>query len=517
MQWPQFRARTLDRRARARRAASGSLDGLLDGWRFTRDPALTARVLEAWRSVPEPSPVERRVAGAVLPDSGPDLPERQLRALLAEGALGEPVEPVDPWVTRLDHLAFLGDELERLEREAWRTPRGADAADARVEGLWLRWATGHPWSDRDAWERLLRRPVRAAFRQVLASVGTSSDAVRRAVADADEALFYKLIGGGDGMSGLVDIGTRVVEQGGGLGPIPALAAVTAAQTPLVASCVSRRGHWPATLATLLPAAAGPQERAVALAERAQASSFEDWLDAHVALRLTANLDGPRHDFLDRDWAVVVQNRARARARLRAVLANRSPLEWIDAVVGHIGLAAHTRSAASRWAWAWAWDAVAHGREIDAMGAVTPPCTDTPGVTPLDEDQQELVRTWVLLVVLRGRGERLRTWVRTGGTGANDGVFSRLLGELPAEVTDADGGSRRRYTRVRGWLTRALPAVLRDWDALIAEVARLRPGRSLKRDFHAAVDPSWHPAVRRPRAGFPSFRREALAWLEARHA
>ena len=422
-----------------------------------------------------------------------------------------PKDLVPPAVVRLNGL---GQEATDRERGAWdRVRYRQDAqADAKVAEMWTRWAQGQPFADQARWQKLLGKPVRQSFRQALSNRPLPPHVVTRALADLEEALFYQLIGSAEGPSGFAELAVTLLETGPG-GPVRSLFRVLSdRERAIVATCVSRRGHWPDTISHALPELAGSNERSLHLRQHVGPEEAEGWLDLHVVMRLVRTWEeaGELDPAGDRDRSILVQNRGRARGRLRAVAARRTPLNLLPPVLELEHLADRTRAAARRWAWSWAWEALATGFAFDLGQSVLRPCAvDNAGPEPLEAEELEMVRVWAMLAALRGRWGTLVRWCRTG-EGDPDGTWGRLLGEIPTDLRDPDGG----LSRVRSALATDVSGLMESLSDPLKEISGLTEGRSLKQRFWEVVDPVWHDGIRRPRSGFPTMRRNAEAWVRA---
>lgn len=426
-------------------------------------------------------------------------------AVVREAARGtavaaRPDEPAADVVPR--RLAAVGARLHEA-REAWADEHYPSApGDAGVAALWAGWGGGELWRDQQGWLSLLLEPVTRAFRLALASRPPPPQIVARAVGDLRDALYYKLVSGG-----LAEIATYALETGPG-GPVgPVFDVLSERGRALVARCVTRRGHWPHTVARVLPAAGGA-ERALLLQQQTERPPA-DWIELHTALRLVAAWGESPGD-VDRDWSIVTQNQGRARGRLRAVALLEPPERLAEAVVALESGVARTRAAARRWAWSWAWEEVARGFSFSIDEPVIRPCRTEAGDAPLDGESLLGLEGWALLVILRGRGDTLARWARDGA-GDRDGTWGRLLLELPEELRDADGG----YTRVRAALDRHWPALERTLRPVLADIGALEPGRTLKARFWEVAGAAWHDSITKPRGGFPTLARHASAWVSER--
>ncbi|MEQ1564882.1 MAG: hypothetical protein ABMA64_04535 [Myxococcota bacterium] len=402
-------------------------------------------------------------------------------------------------------LAALGPRVADELRGAWsRATYRPDPADDQVRAMWTRWGERAPFGDQLRWQRLLEGPVVGAFRQALAARPLPPDVVARAIGDLRDALFYQLIGGREAQStGFSELASHVLETAPG-GPVaPLVAALSPAARSTVASCMSKRGHWPRTVELALPDLAGARERSLRLQGEGDP---EGWIDLHTVLRLLAWWGDDPSD-PERDWTIVLQNHGRSRGRLRAVAAREPPARLAAQLAPLPSLAERTRAAARRWAWAWAWESLARGFAFDLDQPVIRPCRAEPGLDPLDPDDLAMVEGWLLLVILRGRGETARRWSRDG-SGDSDGTWGRLLLEVPAGLRDPDGG----LSRVRAALAERWEQMVRDLGPTLTAIAAAPTGRDAKRAFWEVAGPVWHPAVGRPKAGFPTFARSAAEWI-----
>lgn len=399
-------------------------------------------------------------------------------------------------------LSRIGARL-RESREAWAEERfEARDSDDAVARLWREWGEGNPWPGQEAWTKLLLRPVTRSFRLALASRPPPPHVVERAIGDLRDALYYQLVGGG-----FAEVAAYVLETAPG-GPVaPVYEALSPTRRALVARCVSRRGHWPRTVSAVLPAA-GAGERALRLLDYDGAEP-EDWIELHVLLRLLdAWAEEPGDD--DRDWSIVAQNQGRARGRLRAVVMLEPAAHLAGAVADLPRLTQRTRAAARRWAWAWAWEEVARGFAFHIEQTVIRPCRADEGDVPLDEAAMECLESWLLLVILRGRGSTVRRWC-VDGAGDTDGTWGRLLKLLPAELRDVDGG----YVRVRVALSDRWSELCGALGPLLEQIAGLPTSRTLKVRFWEIAGRVWHETIPKPRGGFPKSVQHAAAWLADR--
>lgn len=537
MEWSRYLERHEARRVAAREALAAG-PAALPGWRFGEDPSCLAAVSAALGTVtvsPSPALLAASLAPAeALPPPPPskqdiDEPLHRLRLIRAlESKLPPGLEVADTPEARalwtLANLAFIGEQVEDRERAAWaREPFPASPKeDAEVAALWARLFQGGAalWADQRRWESLCLEPAMAAFRQVLSTRELPPGVAKQALTELRDGFWFQMLGGKGGVPGWAELAARVLETVGG---VPALTLALADEDwSLAARCTVSRGTWPATISALLPDVPGGPARALVLWRRlAEAPDrVEAVLDAHVVLRLLETWRSPEGMDPVRSWGVVVQNRGRARGRLRA-LAMARPSALRPLLLSLDALRARTLQAVRRYAWDWAWESMARGFAWDFGNAVTPPCeAPDEGLVPLEPDLLPAARTWVLLVLLKGRREHLARWVLTGGTGDKDGTWGRLLSEeLPEELRDpaervGAGRVTATYHRLRAWLADGLDEVIAAWRPLLAEVAALRPGRSLARATEAVLRPAWDARVPFPKAGFPTFQAHAAEVVAA---
>lgn len=408
-------------------------------------------------------------------------------------------------------LDSLGERLE-ADRAAWRAAVWRpDAADGLAREAWRGWLDGDPWALRPEWEDRFLPAVKRSFRAVCRSRNLPDGVQGRVIADLQDAFFPQLLMGAP--AGWTDVAARVLETGGG-GPVESLArALPAAGWRTLLTCASRRRRWGRTLVAGEPDVVERVTRVRRLAERGPElpELLEAWLDLHVTLRL---LDAWRTSGAVVDaWTLAQQNRGRARSRLRAAVAARP-----EALMGLLALdclAGRTEAALRRYAWAWAWQELARDFPFSRERPVTPPCVATPLELPaLDAQQRSALRTWVLLVILKGRAGHLGRWVGSGSTGDRDSTWARLLkDDLPADLRDPGGGRVAAYHRLRAELAERLDPLLEGLRPTVATVAALSPGRTLRAEVTETLREGWSPAVAFPASGFPTFVRHAAAWLE----
>lgn len=483
----------------APRALVQTAEGLPDGarpslgpWTFDADPALRGAVLERLTAHP-PQPGSARLSGF----------EGPLRA--ARIAWG------------IAALQRLGHRLHDRERSAW--VRVAHRADPHRDGAalagWKGFASGDPWSLRRPWEDAFLPTVARTFDAVLAARKVPRRVRGRAAQDLREDLFYRMIGGVDVLAGWREVAARTLETAG-VGPVDgAMRSLDPAAFARVARCPGARRSADLAAEALMPqvptVGRGLAFEAILVS---QPGALEQALDLEVALRLCDRWSrADSHFFTDKAmWRLAVQNRGRARGRLRAVLAEQPADTLVQALSTLDALHARTVAALRRYAWAWAWNELARNIPLDPTGGVTPPCRFVPDEAALDD---AAIQSWLTLVVLRGRVDHLRRWLR-GGVG-RDSVWGRLLAEaLPGSLTDGpQRGRQRRYGRLKATLGADLEERLERLGPVLGRVAACERGRRSKIDVLDALRPGWSDAVRLPSRGFPSLVAAARAFLEAR--
>lgn len=493
----------LARRELARRCALAAAEALRDG---DPQPAIDATGLP-------PGALERLVAHP------PEVPPPGLAAVLGPPEVLPPLHGVRAgprwreWAwdharptvastpeTRIawgiDALAFLRSEIERRQRAPWAIPDPAPSpADPTVAEAWRAWPTA-PWSVRDAWERAwlpwLLRSVRAVLhaRRV-------PPAARDAICDdLREAFFFVQLGASDRSAGWRELAVRTLETDGVAGPVDALARrLDTSDWARLGLGASTRERWRRTLAVAFPEV-GPPARgsAAAMACTADPGQAERLLDLHVSLRAIASWCDPARTRPNRTWDLVTHNRGRARSRLRAVLSERSDLAELVAALPAVH--ARTAQAVLRYGRDLTWSQLSRGFTFDADTRLDPPCTEqVPEVAPA-------LRTWVLLVVLKGRLGHLERWLGSGTTGDRDSTWGRLL------ARDLPPGLREH-------LRPALAPVLSDVvEALRPTIVRLSlvPDDSPASSVESALREGWHPDVPRPQVRYGSYVAQARAFL-----
>jgi hypothetical protein len=522
-------------------------------WRFAPDPALGRLVLtRLLAAVPRPAPAQLWTllapaeALAALPQG--DVEERIHRRRLVELGTGQsaflpsadaaeasPEDAATRVAWGIDELGFLGAEVERRERAAWRNARFTvePERDAQVTALWAEWFSGAPWSIRRTWDALFLPVVRGVFRAVLVARRVPKAVRSRSLADLEDAFFFALVGGAEAIPGWVELATRVLEGSAALdvgaapgGPVDALAGVLGEPAwSQVGRCAVARGHWPGTAELLFSDLPGGSARARALERKGAADPrfLESALDLHVVLRLVETWSRSPATQLVSSWAVITQNRGRARSRLRA-LAGVDRVRLLDRLLGVSAIHGRTVRALRQYSWVWAWQGFAHDFSFDAGRGLSVPCEAPPaGAEPLGPSDPPRIRTWILLAILKGRLGHLERWTRTGGTGDRDSTWARLLtDELPDSLRDPanEGARASTYHRLRNDLADSLGEHLLALRPVLAAIAALEPARNLRAQFTERVHASWDAAVPFPKSGFPTFvehARAALAALDARRS
>jgi len=520
--WSDYTAIYTQRRSRALElASSADPAGCFDGWRFAAHQELCSAAWTAL-STANPTPDAAQLSASLsppeslsAPPSTTSLSERQHHQHLLKHPGAEVADTATnrlAWA--LSELSRLGAEVELRERQSWNalTYRPMPERDAQTTELWAGWFSGNPWTGREAWDALFLSAVGRSFRAVAAARSLPDHVMERVIGDLREAFFFRMLGGGDGVPGWVELAVRVLETCAP-GPVEAVATnLPSDGFGRVAQCASSRGGWSRTVRQVFPALPEQQARARAMVGQLTGSPdrLEALLDLHVVLRLahTWSESGRVAD----SWRVVSQNRGRARGRLRAVLAGAGKDVLLDAVFQLDAPYARTLAALKRYAWAWAWQELASDFSFDIGRVVTRPCIEAaPELAPIDGAEADALRCWVLLVVLKGRLEHLERWVRTAGTGDRDSTWARLISDdLPVSLRDPRDGSKRAatYHRVRAELSASLPGMLDDNRPLLHEVASLSPGRKLRGKFETAIAGTWSNAVALPKSGFPTFVKNA---------
>lgn len=409
----------------------------------------------------------------------------------------------------LDELAVLGHAVERRQRVPWTaaTYDSRPERDAATLEAWRGWFDGNPWPHRAVWDELHLPRASRAFAHVLAARDVPPMVRRRALEDFPEAWFFLLLGTSDAAPGWRQIAARVIETDP-RGPVTALAATLDPRSrQTAAQCAVNRGNGPATAALVYR----EQSDRVAYARAfhrdcaANEAAIERLLDLHVCFRLIDRWAAPGRVWRERSWNVVVQNRGRARGRLRALLAGGDPSP-LRAVVTLDSLYERTATAVERFCRDWAWQQVSLGFSFYGGHLVDPACVGGAGrVTPFTPTERDALSAWVLLAVVKGRLAHLERWVANGRTGDRDSVWGRLLSEeLPASLRSSDAAepARAGLKRVRAELAETLPSLLTALAPTVERLGALQSHDSdIERAFVATVRDAWHDEVRLPRVRY----------------
>lgn len=532
MRWDEFLADREARRRRSLAAAAALRTGdagpgraLLAGWRFGSQIALANRVLlHLADAPPRPGPAEM---AALLdpPESLPriDLPPDTAAWILRREVAARCGEPgaYDGLAWALAHLDVTGAEVERRERASWRAVQWAadPRRDAAAAAMWARWFAGDPWGIHEAWERVFLPEAMAAFTGVMRARHLPDDVQDRVRDDLAGALLPFLIGAEGQIPGWLLLAVRVVETAGD-GPTASPAGIAHASVGRLGSCVARHGQRARTAAFMWDGLPDAPTRAAA-AERALRGGgefAEAFLDLHVVLRLVEHWAEGRATDDSGTWNVVLQNRARARARLRAALAEVDRARLFEAVLASDALHARTAAAMRRMAAAWARDALRYDFSFDFQRGLSPRCDAEPEATPhLPPEAGPDLRAWVLLVALKDRTGHLERWVRTGGTGDRDPKWGRLLAEAPDALADPPepGQRTRTYRRLRMALSDALLPVLASWEPLLRAVIALPVDGAFPRSLLDLLAARWPEGatVERPAHKLGQLHRELCAGID----
>ena len=475
---------------------------LLAPWRFSRDDAACRRVVEGLEASPPQAPAAHVAATLGTPPGdgpGPAGSADQRQHLFTATAT-TPDGAVDH-TTRvawgLESLAWNGARIDREERSAWTQPVPTDKQrDAQVHALWSRFLEGDFWSGQDTVQKLLMPPAKRAFAAGLRARGVPGAMRGQYISEYAEAFFWTFLGGREGTPGWKDAAIRILE-GTGDGPVDALGSHLDDEgwSWLVRCPTFSSPSWRATRRWALP------RHPNALAETwriqrdgpARPDLLEHLLDGQVALRLVASWadtddtrTGP-----DRSWNVVLRHRSRTRGRLRALL-----LETASDRLLHLltlpGLHARTAQAVAAQGWARACEVVHHHQLPAWDSSPTPTCEQPPRtIDDLPAVQLPLVRTWMLLALLRDRWAALEHWSHTGSwLKRPDSGWGRLLHDaLPRILRDRDGG----YDRLQAHLCLHWDDHVRTLEPVISAIATCRKGPEVR----AAVEPYWEPEVPLP--------------------
>ena len=364
--------------------------------------------------------------------------------------------------------------------------------------MWMRWATGDVWSIREGWEAATLPAARRSFASVMASRHLPRSVQAQVLERLEDSFFLFLCPLGDALPGWAVLATRVLETAGDAPTAPLVATVGATGRERLSRCAATRGVLARTLAGALGRPAPtPTSGRPGSTRCLSPRSVEGLLDLHVAQRLLDRWSAGA-SFRPREQRhVVLQGRSRARARMRAVAAelDRPGGGWTHS-------SSSRRSTRAPWPPWPAWP----GPGPATSCASTSPCTwsgpsprgagqRSPASRRLDPDHHDVVTTWVLLVVLKGRLDHLLRWVDTG---------ARATRTPPGAACSPGAAARPRRTGLRP------QAHLPHAAASPGRRARRPPrGRAPhrgagRRAGRAAGDPAGHPipGVPLPRAADP---------------
>lgn len=405
-------------------------------------------------------------------------------------------------------VAQIGERLQRVEHQGWQSTWTSHAEhDTEVALLWAGWFGGDPWGIRPAWEKLFLGRCESVFRGVLRARGVPRDAWERCIDELREAFFFQLLGARDATPGWIDLASRVIEEADGDPVVSLSKRLDRTRIGWLAGCACRRGTLAKTAACVWPEMRA-RGRTLRIVELASSGDLRPLVDLHVLHRVLATWADQRRE-AEQLWSVVLQNRGRARARLRALVAELPPAILLEDLMGLDALHHRSQRAVSRQAWAWATREVSRGFSFDVF-EVTPRCVAEEASQPIPADALATVRTWVLLVALRDRLGHLERWASTGSTGDRDTSWGRLLQEVPAGLRDAQA---RSYERLRLALRESLADEAPWLRERLSAVAGLDARkRGLKGLVEAAL-PDWDEDVQRPKSGFPSMVEAASRALE----
>ena len=533
VQWSTFLASREQRRLGALRAATALAAGddapaiaLLADWLLNESRARVALALLMERP-PDPDPqllAATLTPGDQLPPPAPqdwDATEFLHRRRLARSPL-KPLseEPVSRLAWALEQLAFVGSEVERRERRAWadtRYPTHAER-DGETAGLWAQWFSGSPWGVRERWEKLFLPAATRVFHGVCAARKLPQDVMERSREDLREAFFFRMLSGE--LPGWAEVAARTLETSS-VSLVVALASLLDDEAwARVSRCAATRGSWADTAHALWPEIPGGPARGLALRRDVAPPTMETLLDLHVVMRLVNRWhEGACEP--DTSWGTVVQNRGRARGRLRAISAGAGGQCMLEPLMALDSLHARTDAAVRRYAWAWAWRELAHDFSFNTEHPIGRPCVvEADALEPIGASERATISTWILLVILKGRQAHLERWIRCGGTGDRDSTWARLLADdLPQHLADPEQTDRRArsYHRLRADLAEALPEHLVAVGPALTALAQMRKHRGLRAEVTQALAPLWDPRVPFPKSGFPTFLTNARTSLQERDA
>ncbi|MBT3224490.1 MAG: hypothetical protein HN348_35935, partial [Proteobacteria bacterium] len=336
-----------------------------------------------------------------LPEAAPRVYHQRLSAL----GRREPT-PTNCLAWALAELNFLGFEVDRIERQTYREVKYAEQPqrDTQTAGLWAKWLSGNPWYIREEWEDLFLPVVCRVFRSVFEARHLPAAVRDRCMDDLREAFFYSLLGSGDSSPGWAELAVRVIETQSH-GPTLSIARqLDNKGWHLLANGAVRRGSWADTTRQLWPTQSlSSRSNHVFHVFQRSPDKLQNYLDLHLVLRLLSSWSEGRCTDRAGSWAVVRQNHGRAHGRMRAILTATLPPSLTETILGLNALHARTIEALKRYSWSWAWQQLAIDFAFDTSRSVTPRCQNlTPDSAPFDEMEKSALRTWVLLVVLKGR-------------------------------------------------------------------------------------------------------------------
>ena len=530
LSWSAFVERREARRRAALRAAAQLLaghdltpTGVLSGWGWVGEGGLLRCVSGLLRDK-LPSPLPPILAAHLAP--GERLPEppsiRGAASLthhlwLVQRCEGDPrlCAAVDPgselqraaW--GLAVLAWVADQIEEARRRPWLEAQYPvdPVQDRSTAVMWASWLSGDCFTHRDVWEGEFLSLAMRAFSAVLEAGRLPAGRQAFVRQELQEAFLFFLLGDGSQTPPWRELASNVLETGP-LGPIDSLEAILGErELARVAGCAVSRGHGAVTARLVFPDRTTRAARASALQQAIASGGLRCFVDLHICCRLLERWRIPEQTLWPATWSVVLQNRGRARGRLRAVVAE-APVETIAApLLALDALHTRTRAGVLRYCRDWAWQQL----ELDfAFGMGRPvlaPCLQpVPLSTDFDEDQHAALRIWVLRVIAKGRLAHLRRWVTSGGTGDRDTQWGRLLTEdLPDPLRDRPGSQGRGYERLRAYLHGRLGPVLTELEPTLRALASLEPTRrDLSRAFEAHLAGIWDPRVPRLRVRFRSY-------------
>ena len=403
----------------------------------------------------------------------------------------------------LADLDVLGDRVERLERLGWAPPPAP--ANPSLVAAWSAVFDGRPWDHRRVWTRLGLTRAREVVRAVARQRKLPDAVLRRVLTDLEENDLLVLFGDGEGVPPWLDVALTVLEQAPE-GPVTSLAGcLEPSGWDRLGGCLRRRGAWPATFASA-PGLGPPRD----------AEALEGVLDLHVLRQVLLTVGAAPPLPLERAWRVVRANRGRMRGRLRALLAGGGREVIRARLLQHPSLFKATDRALARFWLHQVWQERRRDFTWDGKNLTTPPCAplEAPAAAapPLD---LAALRTWVLLVVLRGRYEHLQRWAEEGSTGDRDSTWGRLLADqLPAVLASGAAGARD-LRPLRDHLSMNLSDVITALLPTLEAVAAAAPGPGQRDAIRQALAPDWHPEVDFPQRRFAELREHALALIRGR--